>query len=369
VGLSLYSYSLIDPNLTFFNHPAWTAFRNLMVEFGYNRRQESWLVYLSIIILLFVFNYVFVLKYKKLRFTPFKIALIIGIILLFSYPFLSHDFFYYLFNAKILTFYHKNPYQQIPGDFYLDPWLRFTQWTGTSFLYGPVFLLISAVPSFLAANKLFLSFFFLKAVMVIFYLLAVYLSEKIDKQWAIVLATNPLLIIEGLVNGHNDLIALSLAVIGIYYIYKKTNLLGKLFLVLSIGIKYISFPLIFLTSSNKKINIITSTVFIGVLIILIIKSEIQPWYFMSLLILFPYIKNLLLRLNLFFVGLLLSYYPYVRFGGWEKVLYWTTSEKVALKHNIILISFICTILTAIAHRWYIKINVKEKIGSKIRRDS
>jgi len=342
--LSIYSYALVDPNITFFNHPLWTSFRNIMVEFGYNRRQDSWLVYLSIIILLFVFNYVFVTKYKKLTFSPFKIALIVGILLVFSFPFLSHDFFSYIFYTRILTFYHHNPYTYLAGDFYLDPWLRFTQWTGNNYPYGPIYLLITAVPSLLGFAKFAPTFFLFKITTTVFYLLAVNFLQKLNKRWAIMFAINPLIIIEGLVNGHNDLIGVSLVIVGLYYLFKKKKILSTLFIVLSIGIKYLTFPFLLILTKFKKNKLLILLFILGTIIFWTIKSEIQPWYFIILFGLLPFYEDLIFRFNIFFFGLLMSYYPYVRFGGWGKVLYWTTSQKVEYKHNVILIFFFINVV-------------------------
>ena len=254
--LSLYSYSLVDPNITFFNHPAWTSFRNVMVDFGYNRRPDSWLVYLSIIVLLFIFHYVFVSKYKKIVVGPFKIALGIGAILVVSYPFLSADFFSYMFYTRILTLYQHNPYTYLAGDFYLDPWLRFTQWTGNNYPYGPVFLLLSAVPSALGFAKFAPTFFLFKAVTVGFYLLAVRFLERLNKKWAIIFATSPLILVEGLVNGHNDLISASLVIVGLYYFLKSKKILSTLFIALSIGIKYLTFPFLLILPKLKTTSFI-----------------------------------------------------------------------------------------------------------------
>lgn len=342
--LSIYSYALVDPNITFFNHPFWTSFRNIMVEFGYNRRQDSWLVYLSIIILLFVFNYVFVIKYKKLVFSPFKIALIVGLILVFSYPFLSHDFFSYIFYTRIWTLYNRNPYLYTAGDFYLDPWLRFTQWTGNNYPYGPIFLLITAVPSFLGFAKFAPTFFLFKITTIAFYLLAVKLLEKSNKKWAIMFATNPLIIIEGLVNGHNDLIGISLAIIGLYYLFKKKKVLSTLFIVLSIGIKYLTFPFLLILAKFKNNKFLVLLSIIGIIIFWTIKSEIQPWYFIILFGLLPFYEDLVFHLNIFFFGLLVSYYPYVRYGGWDKIIGWSTDEKVILKHQIIFLFLLLDIV-------------------------
>ncbi|PIU36938.1 hypothetical protein COT02_03415, partial [Candidatus Roizmanbacteria bacterium CG07_land_8_20_14_0_80_34_15] len=102
---SIYSYSLVDLNLTLFNNQIWDNFRTYIIQIGYFNRGLSTTIYFSGIIILFLLYYLA----KKVKPDPLKLALVIGIVSLISYPFLSHDFFNYMFDAKILTFYGKNP--------------------------------------------------------------------------------------------------------------------------------------------------------------------------------------------------------------------------------------------------------------------
>jgi len=287
--------------------------------------------------------------------------LFVGGILLFSYPFLSADFFSYIFYARITTLYFKTPYTNIPGDFYLDPWLRFTQWTGHNSLYGPIFFLVSLVPSFLGFAKLLPTFLLFKLVSVCFYLLGVFLLGKLNKKWAIIFATSPLILIEGLVNGHNDLIGISLAIVGLYFLFKKNKVLSALFIIFSVGIKYLTLPflLIFGNFKNNKLFVFLSI--LGVIVYWTIKSEIQPWYFIMFFGLLPFYENFISRLNIFFFGLLMSYYPYVRFGGWGKVRFWTTDQKVIFKHNIIIVFF----LINLAYLFFIYFFKTKKVVKKI----
>ncbi len=326
--LTIYSYALIDPNLTFFQTWWWVLFRDKMVYLGYYRRDLSWVIYLTIITLLFIFHYFFIKKYKKINIL--RLSLIIALILVFSYPFLSHDFFNYMFDAKIVTVYHKSPYLFKALDFPKDQWLRFMQWTHRTYPYGPTFLLITFLPSFLSFGKFFLDFFLFKIMFVLFYLIAVYFLQKLNKKWAIFFATNPLVIIEGLVSSHNDLIVVSLAIVGIYYLFNKKNLLSRIFLVLSAGIKYITLPLIFITKDKKIVNSLAVGCLIIILLYLSLKSEIQPWYFLSLFSLIPFYQEFIGKFNLFFIGLLLSYYPYIRLVG-----EWGNKSNIDLKHWII----------------------------------
>lgn len=339
---SLYSYTLVDPNFTLFNHPLWTNFRNFIVNIGYYHRDLSWLIYLAFVIALFGFHLYFLKNYQKIN--PWRLGLIISFLTIFSYPFLSHDFFNYMFDARILTFYGKNPYYFKALDFPQDSWLRFMHWTHRSYPYGPIFLLITFIPSFLSFGKFFLSFFFFKITWAGFYLLGGYFLAKINKKYAIIFLTHPLVIIEGLINNHNDLIALSLAITGIFFLTKNKNLSARFFLIFSAAIKYLTFPLIFLPKPGlniRRLNLILKIIFgltIFSIIYLSFIGEIQPWYFLVFFTFLPYFKNIITYFNLFFFGLLLSYYPYIRFGGWDSV------EKIDIKHWIIIISFFVNIL-------------------------
>lgn len=328
-SLALYSYVLIDPNMTFFNHPAWSWFLERVLQIGYYQRQLSWQIYFVFICLLFIFHFIFTSKDKK--FNPLVIGLIISIVVVLAYPFLSHDLFNYMFDAKILTFYHKNPYFFRAIDFSDDPWLRFMQWLHRTYPYGPSFLPITLVPSFLSFGKFLSNFVLFKLLNVFFYGLAIFFLNKINKKQAIFFATNPLIIVEGIINGHNDLITVALAICGVYWLVKKKNIAGRLFLLLSMGIKYISLPAMFLTlkKGREKINLALFFIQILILSYLFVTSEMQPWYFLNVFIFVPFFGGIIKRMNLFFFGLLISYYPFIRFGEWSS---W---NKFQVRHLII----------------------------------
>ena len=99
--------------------------------------------------------------------------------------------------------------------------------------------------------------------------------------------------------------------------------MGGLFLVglcllLGIGIKIASY----------------SGALIMLLIYLSLFKEIQPWYFLNLLILIPFFPKLISSFNIFFAGLLLSYFPFIYFGDWG------VSSNIRLKHWIIISFFV-----------------------------
>ncbi len=330
---SIYSYSLVDPNLTLINHPFWEVFRNNMVYLGYYQRGISSFIYIFLVSLLFYFQFYFLKRYKKINL--FNLTLGTISILIVAYPFLSHDFFNYLFDAKIITMYGKNPYLYKALDFPKDPWLLFMHWTHRTYPYGPVFLGLTLLPSFLSFGKLILNFIFFKLLFTGFFVLGVYYLNKINKKYALFFATSPLILIEGLINSHNDLIALSLGIAGVYYLIKEESIASRLLLVFSAGIKYMTLPIVFLSKNiSSRINSIAAVGLIIILLYLSFFSEIQPWYFLSLLIFLPYFPKLINNLNIFFAGLLFSYFPYVAYGDWG------TGSNVVIKHRIIIAFFI-----------------------------
>ncbi len=343
---SIYSYSLIDPNLTLFSNQLWELFRNNIIYLGYYQRSISSYIFLSFIVLLFFFHFYLVKNSKKFR--PLKLALGVGLILIFSYPFLSHDFFNYMFDAKIVTFYGANPYIKKALDFPGDPWLRFMHWTHRTYPYGPVFLPLTLLPSFLSLGKLVMNFFLFKLLFAAFYFTAVYFLSKINSRWAVIFATQPLILVEGLINSHNDMVALSLAVIGIYFLFKK-KIWARWFLFFSAGIKYMTGPLLFLSKNKKsKINILVVILIISVLIYFSFWQEIQPWYYLAAFAFLPFYEQLIIRLNIFFAGLLFSYYPYIAFDFWNNL------ENIEMKHFIILVFFVINLLLLLIQYNFIK---------------
>src|SRR3990167_1948196 len=267
---TVYSYSLIDLNLTLFNHPLWNSFGELIIQIGYFKRDVSIGIYIFLVLSLFLLQ-LFALKAKL---NPIKIALLIAGVLLVSYPFLSHDFFNYIFDAKILTVYGKNPYLFKALDFPADPYLRFMHWTHRTYPYGPTFLPITLIPSFLAFGKFILNFLFFKIMFAGAYLLMVSLMNRVNKTWALMLAVNPLIIIEGLVSSHNDLISLSLGIVGAYYLFTKKDFIGRIFFLMFAGIKYLTLSFIILSKQKKLLNYMS---FLGIaagLAYLTFKSEI-----------------------------------------------------------------------------------------------
>lgn len=332
VLVSVWSWVLIDPNFTLVTHADWTSFRALVISLGYFQRQLSASIYVSLILLLTAGSFL-ITKYYKGSVLP--LLIVVGCIAgLLSYPALSHDLFNYIFDARILTHYHMNPYLHKALDFPADPMLRFMHWVHRTYPYGPTYLLASLVPSALGLGIFALTFLMFKAMHVVLFLIAGWMLSKLNRYAALIFITSPLVIVEGLINTHNDFVALSIAIIGIYLLHQKKNVSASFMFLFSGLIKYLSLPVLFLSAGEtlqktakktrspiRKLADIPPWYFValgivGLLVYLVVHQEIQPWYFLNLFILLPFAPKLLEKCTLFFTGLLLSYYPYVLGGEW-----------------------------------------------------
>ena len=66
------------------------------------------------------------------------------IVLVLSYPAFSYDIFNYMFTAKTVLLYHKNPYEVIPMQFIsIDPWVNVMRWIHLPSAYTPIWILLS----------------------------------------------------------------------------------------------------------------------------------------------------------------------------------------------------------------------------------
>jgi hypothetical protein len=297
------------------------------VQLGYYHRTISTTIYISIISALTILHITLV---KKNRENPIHVALITTGILLLAYPFLSRDLFNYMFDARMVTFYHVDPYFHKALDFPNDQWLRFMHWTHRSYPYGPTFLPLTLIPSFFAFGKLLLNFIFFKAMFMSVYIWITYMLTKIKREYGLFFATHPLVIIEGLVNNHNDLIAVMFGIMGIYYTSSKA--ISILSYLASGGIKFLTAPALFLLFKFKRVKTeyIVAGLIAGLILYLSYTGEFQQWYILNFFVLIPFLYPLIKKMYIFFYGILLSYFPFLLYGEWN------TEGNLSIKHAVII---------------------------------
>ena len=356
-GIFLYSFTQIDLSLTFSRV---TLLRNVVTAFqyiGYFNRPLSTYIYAALLALLFGFYFYFLkltVKKKLEKKTFWKIILVTAGFLVFSYNAFSYDLFNYIFDAKIFTHYHMNPYFHKALDFSGDPMLSFMRWTHRVYPYGPVWLIMTIPLSYLGLNFFIPTFFLFKILIASSYLGSLYFIGKIlrkikpDRETfgMVFFGLNPLVIIECLVSTHLDIVMIFFALFATYNLVNKKYLFAVVLLFVSIGVKFSSvfllpvfFVVIFLQIKRKKINWDKVFVWSFILTCLTVifasvySGNFQPWY---LILPFSYALFASHKYYIFIAVIstsifaLSTYMPYLYLGNYDppvpqvfNIIYWT----------------------------------------------
>lgn len=351
--LAVFSYAYVDLNLTLSQNPLALKFVALMQQLGYYHRPQATFIYVIFIAVAFSFFVLnlFLFAKSKIGFKYLKVATIVNtLVLIFAYPFLSSDLFNYLFDAKIITHYHVSPYSHRALDFPQDDWIRFMRWVHRYSPYGPAWLGMSLIPSILGFGKFLLTFFTFKIFIGIFHLInsqVIYkVLEKVNPKRALFgtafYALNPLFLIEGIANGHNDLVFATFLLLPVYFsLEKRKKILSYLSFAAGALIKYISvlnlpwylarvyakYPKAF--ENFVILNILTMAAFTFLYSTFRItvpfvsagatQVQFQPWYLFWTIPFIAFIPNpLYVAVAIILaIGSMLRYLPFIYFGDWS----------------------------------------------------
>lgn len=351
LSFCIFSYAFVDLNLTISQNPQLLSFVKAMQLLGYYNRPLSSLIYTLLILIsfgFFVLNLTLVKKHKISTKYIFLSTMLNTILLIFAYPFLSSDIFNYMFDAKIIVRYHANPYLNKPLDFAGDEWLRFMRWVHRYSPYGPLWLGFSTIPYILGFGKFITTLLSFKFFISIFHIINSILIYKVLKKINSVNAAfgtalyslNPLFLIEGIANSHNDVILAVFFIGSVYFAINNKKASTLLTLLIGVLIKYIpllTLPWLILLLFFKKLgvwkiiwlNLITMSLFTLIystvrLTVPFISSgstqvQFQPWYLFWTL---PFISlintKVLVMLSIAFsLGASLRYLPFIYYGDWS----------------------------------------------------
>lgn len=346
-----FSYSYVDLNLTLSKSPITLSVINTLQDLGYHNRPTATLIYIFLLTLAFAFYVVNINLFAKSKIgVKYLVTTTIAntFILVFAYPFLSYDVFNYIFDAKIILHYHLSPYTHKALDFPADDWIRFMRWTHRYSPYGPLWLGYTLIPAVLGAGKFILTLLFFKLFIGVFHLansLIIYKISKANKSNSPHLATafyalNPVFLIEGVVNSHNDIVFATFILGSLYFLvsHKKWHTIS--FLMLGAFLKYITIlnlPWIvisnFFKMSQKSViilNLLTLAVFTIVFSTVKInvpfispgatQVQFQPWYlFWTVPVVALTGSRRLMFLSIAIsLGAMLRYLPYLYYGDWSQ---------------------------------------------------
>lgn len=286
--LLVLSYGYIDPNLTLSTNPVFLHIQEPLKNLAYHQRPIATMLFFAILIGLFVCYGIF-LKHAARMFVSWKQAcIVLGIsaaLLVFSYPALTYDLFNYIATAKVTYQYHENPYIVMPIEIPNEPNLAFTRAANKLALYGPVWILFSAVGYVLGAGTIWGTIIAFKIMNAIAYIGFAYLIYRVTKSLTNVLffALNPLVLIEVLMNGHNDIYMMLLAIGGFLLWQRNRKAYGFLLLAASWLVKgatIILAPLLFLKNISRERLLLIAYCLLSFVFFVIapIREELYPWY-------------------------------------------------------------------------------------------
>lgn len=331
--LFLISYGFVDPHLSVFSHPLLSGYEKSAVFLVYRMPWIAALLFLCSLALFYT-GYRVALREvspKKISRIPGWLLTVVFIALL-SFPALSYDIFNYIATAKLTYFYGENPYVVMPIEIPNEPMLGYTRAANKLALYGPVWIVLSSFPYVVGAWHNIALIFSFKAFVFIFYLLCSFMIYRKTKRWDATLffAANPLVLIEVLVNGHNDIVMMVLALGGII-LWSKASVLhkavGLVLFAASVFVKgatIVLLPLFFLPGWvwEKKMKAAYVLMFM-VFLMSPLREEMYPWYAVWWLVfaaLIPITKKSFIHGFSFWMslGLMLRYLPWIatrEYGG------------------------------------------------------
>jgi hypothetical protein len=333
--IGLVSYGFIDPNLSLSSLPLVNAYIKPLFYIVYQQRQITSGIFLIVLLLLFfLFKKIFLQSQKVFptiqTFGKWLIPLIF--ILTLSYPMLSYDLFNYMTTAKVAYTHRENPYVVMPIEIPNDTNLAFTRAANKLALYGPTWILLTWIPHVLGGGNVWQTIIAFKLFNALWYVGFCYMLWRVTKNIknVIFFALNPLVLIETLISGHNDIIMMILACAGLLLWQKKervSRFFGIFIYILSVFIKgatIILIPLLFFRQLTKdRLMLFASCLLLFVFLVMApIREELYSWYaiwFISIAAFLPYPKyawfwQFSIALSL---GLELRHIPYMAMGYYE----------------------------------------------------
>jgi hypothetical protein len=167
-------------------------------------------------------------------------ALVFALVNFFVCTTTSLDIYDYIARGRITGLYHGNPYVYVPSDFPSDPFMQYPAWKDKTAAYGPLWETLSGLIGYVAGDQLLTHVLAHKDLALASYVLCVLMIALIlrrvspDRALAgtLLFAWNPLILMEGLQNAHNDLLMVGLILIGFWFLAqtdrtRKQNLSSK----------------------------------------------------------------------------------------------------------------------------------------------
>lgn len=196
----------------------WIADRNAVAAIGTS-------IAIVTLFLLYYFAYRLCLgqRARRLWIIVLVCALLFSIINFFAFTFSSTDIYDYVSRGRISGVLGGNPYVQVPNDFPDDPYVQLAAWKTATSAYGPLWEMLSGLVGRFSGDQLWISVLAYKGLALAGYFLCTgtiaatlrRISPKRALSGTLLFAWNPLILLEGIANVHNDLLMIAFVLGGL----------------------------------------------------------------------------------------------------------------------------------------------------------
>lgn len=191
-------------------------------------------------------------------------------------PLLSTDTAIYVTKAKNFVQLQKSPYEASPIDPSWKNEIEPMPWAEIGSLYGPLFHIVTIPLGGLSSASASVSIFIYKISLIPLFLASIWLMNRLLKHlhapsyFLLLYALNPALLINGIMEGHNDMLVL-FTLLALFYFLKDMRYTKSMFVLgASVAIKYIAIillPIFLIENRTLKWKRLGSAVVIIVLIL------------------------------------------------------------------------------------------------------
>ena len=218
-------------------------------------------IYLAIVILMVVF-YGLIIKKRKEIFKSvkdvYKFIVVVSLISVISLPFMSSDIYYYLGIGRLASKYKQNPYYtdmksyvdnndvNLESDSVMKAGYD-NYWANTTVVYGALWSMICSIVAFFSFGSLNVGILIFKLLNLVIHIFNCVLLYKLSRKkiFPILYGLNPFVLIEGIVNVHNDIFMVFFIILALYMIRVKKKIIPSiLFVAFATIIKYVAILLL-----------------------------------------------------------------------------------------------------------------------------
>ncbi|MBO0779741.1 MAG: hypothetical protein J2P37_13030, partial [Ktedonobacteraceae bacterium] len=162
----------------------------------------------------------------------------VGIVFVLTPAMLSHDIFSYAGYGRLQVIYHANPYFTPLAAFPHDSFRAINDWPGVPSAYGPIWQMIcgALVPvigdspsrAIIVYRSVALVAHLLNVVLIMCILQALGRSSRTVASGMLLYAWNPLVLEESVMGGHNDVLMMTLILLGLLFSVRNVERGGRL---------------------------------------------------------------------------------------------------------------------------------------------